>query len=472
MMGYVSALIYFSKKFQSGAVVSRRRGFCAISTAYKRLGAAVIYIYIILIMENLVLTAHAYGTAEGLKLNLGLAYDLAISNDAALKAAGSDAVIANEELRQAHRSRGVTVTVEHDTVRTEDYVGGGIDYNLFTNAIKATYPLYTGGLTEASIASAVNELESKKRIFERARLDLKLSVATMFFTMLRMEDMANLAREAEDRLAAHLRNVNIQYENGKVGKADLLRSEVELINIRQQRSQATNEYMTAVKNLNDIMGLPLDTELINDERMPYEKFDHTLDECVRLALSNNLNIEIADLLREKAKDGVRIAQSDKRPKVSMYAAYTLSDLSKSGAKWPGLEGGNEDNLRIGIHAEYTLLDSGVSASRIIGARENVRKAELNREKTYDDVLLSVTRDFMEMDEARVRIETSLVGLDKAREAYRIALVSYREGIGTNTDVLDAQAALSQANSNYTQALCDYNIAIAKIENSMGASIPD
>ncbi|MCL2011111.1 MAG: TolC family protein, partial [Synergistaceae bacterium] len=71
----------------------------------------------------------------------------------------------------------------------------------------------------------------------------------------------------------------------------------------------------------------------------------------------------------------------------------------------------------------------------------------------------------------VRIETSSRAVDMAGDAYRIALVRYREGVGTNIDVLDAEAALNQSYSNHTQALCDYNIAVAQLENAVGDSMP-
>jgi outer membrane protein TolC len=72
-------------------------------------------------------------------------------------------------------------------------------------------------------------------------------------------------------------------------------------------------------------------------------------------------------------------------------------------------------------------------------------------------------------EAERRIELSKDALEDAREAYAIALNRYEEGVGTNIDVIDSQVALTQTESSYTQALCDYNIALARIENSMGGS---
>jgi len=84
-----------------------------------------------------------------------------------------------------------------------------------------------------------------------------------------------------------------------------------------------------------------------------------------------------------------------------------------------------------------------------------------------DILIELNTVMTEADVTRLGAYV----IDKAREAYRISLARYREGVGTNMDVLDAQTALQQAYSNNTQALCDYNIAVARIENAVGVPMP-
>jgi outer membrane protein TolC len=68
------------------------------------------------------------------------------------------------------------------------------------------------------------------------------------------------------------------------------------------------------------------------------------------------------------------------------------------------------------------------------------------------------------------VDESVSAISKAQEAYDIAVNRYNEGVGTNIDVVDSQSALTLASSNHTQALCDYNIALARIENSMGGDL--
>ena len=75
-----------------------------------------------------------------------------------------------------------------------------------------------------------------------------------------------------------------------------------------------------------------------------------------------------------------------------------------------------------------------------------------------------------MKEAEKRIGTSDVTVNEAEEDFKIAEVRYSSGIGTNLDVLDAQLALTTAQTNYYQALYDYNTDKANLEAAMGIAI--
>jgi outer membrane protein TolC len=328
------------------------------------------------------------------------------------------------------------------------------------NLVEATLPIYTGGRVTSSIAAAEAELSAQKENLTGAYQDLRLSVASAFFTVLRTDDMAKLSREAVERLQAHVDNVSMLMEAGRVGRADLLRSEVELFDTERQMINATNQYEVAIKQLNDLMGLPLDTPLRLRGTMSYVEFPYTLEECIADAMEKHPKLTAARWIVEQSKAGVQVAASAKRPQASITMTQTLSSTSD----WPGFR---KDNFLAALQVQYTLLDAGLASSQIAEAKENVSRASLNRDSVADSIKLSVTTDFMGTQEAALRIKKTASALDKARESYEISVFRYDQGVGTNIDVIDAQIALTQANSNYTQALCDYNIAVARLENSMG-----
>jgi outer membrane protein TolC len=400
--------------------------------------------------------------AEVLKINIEQALEMAIANNNRIKIAESDAAIAGEARRQAHRARGVTVSATHSSSYTE-YQGESYMQShgeSYTNSLTASYPLYTGGVVGNTIKRADIEYRSQNEALRKSHQDLKLDVVRSIYTILQAEDAAYQAEESARRLTAHVDNVRVQYENGRVGKADLLRSEVELSNAKQSRIRTLSDLDTAMKQLDNLMGVSLDTELRIEEKMTYEKYPHTLEECLAFAGRAHPNLTMASLAVESAKAGVRVAKGERLPRASLRATQNLG----SATDWPGAE---TDTFSVGIDVEYTVMDAGIGASKVAAAEEALRKAQYHYEQMRDSIFLAVNSDYNSIMEAAQRVEESASAISKAQEAYEIAENRYNEGVGTNIDVVDSQNALTLAVSNHTQALCDYNVALARIENSMG-----
>ena len=58
-------------------------------------------------------------------------------------------------------------------------------------------------------------------------------------------------------------------------------------------------------------------------------------------------------------------------------------------------------------------------------------------------------------------------VEQAREALRVAQEKYGVGLGSSTEVIDTQVALTQAETNYAQALYDGKIAAEQLDYAIG-----
>ena len=114
-----------------------------------------------------------------------------------------------------------------------------------------------------------------------------------------------------------------------------------------------------------------------------------------------------------------------------------------------------------------VFDSGVTKSKVAAAKANLMTAKESYRQDTDNVELDVRNCYNTLREAEKRISTTQVAVSKAEEDYHIAQVRYEAGVGTNTDVLDAQVALHQARNNFNTSLYDYNLAKVALDTAMG-----
>jgi outer membrane protein TolC len=70
-------------------------------------------------------------------------------------------------------------------------------------------------------------------------------------------------------------------------------------------------------------------------------------------------------------------------------------------------------------------------------------------------------------EARQRAQGQDRAVEQARRGYAIASAEYRAGLGSQLQVTDAEVALRQAEFNYAQAVYDFLVASARLDNAVG-----
>lgn len=404
---------------------------------------------------------------ETVALNLDDAMLRAFQTNPTVSIAQYELDSARASYNAARQSRGISISANHTTQR------GGYDDaqqaapgiwtkgigNNHANSLSASLPIFTGGKLSGTIKQAKANYQYNEVGVQRTYNEMRSTVTDGYFNMLQADNIQKLSAESVTRLEDHLKNVQAQYDVGVVAKVDVLRSQVELANAKQTLIQAENSYQVAEANMNKIVGLPMDTNLKLDNLLVYNAYDKNMDDCLAYAAEHRPELMQAKYGVDAAKGALMVARSGHMPQVAASATQQWSD-----SNWPGDENGK---WGVGVNVSMNVFDTGVTLSKIHGAEADLKKAEETYRNTVDSVNLDVRSNYLGLREAEKRISTTKLAVEQADEDYRIAQLRYMSGVGTNTDVLDAQVALTQAKTNYTQALYDYNTSKTALETSIG-----
>ena len=404
---------------------------------------------------------------ETVALNLDDAMLRAFQTNPTVSIAQYELDSARASYNAARQSRGISISASHTTQRKgnddahQDTTGlwtKGIG-NTHANGLTASLPIFTGGKLSGTIKQAKANYQYNEVGVQRTYNEMRSTVTDGYFNMLQADNIQKLSAESVTRLEDHLKNVQAQYDVGVVAKVDVLRSQVELANAKQTLIQAENAYQVSEANMNKIVGLPMDTNLKLDNLLVYNAYDKNMDDCLAYAAEHRPELMQAKYNVDAAKGALMVARSGHMPQVAASATQQWYD-----SNWPGDENGN---WGVGVNVSMNVFDTGVTLSKIHGAEADLKKAEETYRNTVDSVNLDVRSNYLGLREAEKRISTTKLAVEQADEDYRIAQLRYMSGVGTNTDVLDAQVALTQAKTNYTKALYDYNTSKTALETSIG-----
>jgi outer membrane protein TolC len=97
-------------------------------------------------------------------------------------------------------------------------------------------------------------------------------------------------------------------------------------------------------------------------------------------------------------------------------------------------------------------------------------AETQFAQARNQVRLEVEQAYFTLQSSFENTRTATQAVDFATEALRLARLRYRAGVGTQTEVLQAQSDLTQAEVNLLQAILGYNRSLASLQRAVGEEV--
>jgi len=192
----------------------------------------------------------------------------------------------------------------------------------------------------------------------------------------------------------------------------------------------------------------------------------SLEEGTQAALEQRPEIEALEAAVEMATRNVSIARAAYFPTVAAQGTYDWQ-------KGTQLEILDEDwHWTVGLSGSMTLWNWGATRAQVAQAAAKLDQTELELEKLRNSVALDVRQSYLKMGEAEKNVAVSEKAVASAQESYRTTGERYREGVGTNTEVLDAENALARAEANRNQALFEHNVAVARLNRAIGVGWQD
>jgi outer membrane protein TolC len=197
-------------------------------------------------------------------------------------------------------------------------------------------------------------------------------------------------------------------------------------------------------------------------------WDLSLEESIVRAFQNRSELQQQLEQRNIAEQNRTIALANIRPQVSLFTRYNVRSIIDDGS---GTGTGTGDGLAIGAQLDWTFFDGGQSRARARQAEEDVAIAENRFDQTRNQIRREVEEEFFNLQSNQENIDTARVAVEQAEESLRLARLRFQAGVGTQTDVINAQSELTRARGNLLDAIIQYNRSLAALEQAV-SNFPD
>ena len=273
----------------------------------------------------------------------------------------------------------------------------------------------------------------------------------------------DVAQHEQETAAALLTSVDEHVKAGLAVESDRMSAEVNVAARKEELIAAQGDLELAWAQLREAMGNP---ELKATELKPIQP--HTFPQNTleaELATAEKARPDLAALGQEQSAQAsaVGAAKSDFGPRVSAYGNWEEDQPSFTGS------GGN--NWVAGVQFSVDILPLGRRAQL---SRESAAKQKIDAQVTASQqhLRLEVSQAHIHQKTAELSLETARAAMDQSAESLRILKNRYGAGLATITDLLRAEDAERQSQSNYWHAVYGNAMAYTELLYATGTLTPD
>ena len=401
-----------------------------------------------------------------LTLNETRAIDLALANNRTAKQTKWDYQVAKDTVSATAAGKNPSISYLWQGSRSNGVnamTGRNVTSKNGSHSFTISAPVFSPEL-DASIDASRYAREGAGASYEEALQQAKYDAISGYYTLIMNRNLVDVAQQAVKDYQGHVTNVEAQYNVGLVASSDVLAAKTNLADSETNLVKAQNSANLSEASLNQVIAYPVQTSITTAERdLQYKPYNVTLEQAKAYAMLHRSALVKSAMAVKEAEETLRKAKSGYLPTVGVETGRGYADPD-------GYFGTSNKSWHIGAKASWSLWDGGATQNKVKVANDTLEKAKEANLANVDAVLLAVQKAYLNLRSAEQTIQSTQTAVVQGQESFRIATLRYRAGVGTNLDVLDAETKLTTARNNYVQALYNYNISIAALEQLTGVPL--
>ena len=318
--------------------------------------------------------------------------------------------------------------------------------------------------------SAAKELvRLSEKLTKRNEIDIHESVQKAYYTVLNTRSRVNLVLSNLDRLSVLLDETKQLYENGFIEKLDVDRIQVAFNNLKSEKIKADRFFKLSKEVLNFQIGLPVGTQIqlegeLNSKIL--EDFSYSLDD---FDYTNRIEYSILQTDKNLKFYDLKNNRSQYLPQI--YANYNYGyntsssnyDLFFKSNRWKSFG-------TFGLKVIVPIFDGFLKRSKINQSKYKIEQVENQLLFLERSINLQINQSISNYENTKESLSISMQNLQLAEDVYNATEKKFKEGVGSNLELIDSNNSLKIAQNQYFNSLYESIIASIDIKKTLGTLI--
>lgn len=343
--------------------------------------------------------------------------------------------------------------------------------NTFTAQLQANWVLWTGGKVKNTKEYGRLQSERGEYQLRHAKSMVAKEVINYCYMIIYASALVHVQENSLDIANQHLDETKARYKQGLSSNLDVMTQEVRVNNIVPLVLQARKNVELSTLYLRQILNkdpeAPIYLTWVEDDLMIPEIPD--LQKLYDIAYEQRPELIVSKLAADIAEANYKVAKADHYPNLSAYGNYGYN-----GYTIEGLPDNNHYYWGSNIGLQFSMpIFHGFSVSSQVKQKEMYYEdAKASYENLKKNVRIQVKSAWLNLEEAKKRIESTKGVVERAQENLNSKMLRYRNGLISQLELNDAISDLNDSNLTFVQAVHDAHVALSDLNYAVGMETED
>ncbi len=338
--------------------------------------------------------------------------------------------------------------------------------NSLNSTLQLSYDVDLFGRRSANIRAAQEQLRLRELEVERQAEQLRFDVTDAYYNLQDADGQVAIRQASVRNAQQSLRDAEALERAGVGTRFAVLQAQANLANEQQQLANARRDQRIRQRQLSELLNISQSSNLTAAD--PVEQAGSwrlSLEESIVQAFKNRAELEQQLVQRDLSKQQRRSILAGRLPQLNVSGSYNVQGQNSENPN-PFAAHGWADGYAIQASLTWSIFDGGAAKARVKQRDADIAIAESRFDQTRNQVRREVEQAYFGLESSFENIETSEAGVLQSREALRLARLRFQAGVGTQTDVIQAETDLTRAERNRLLAIIGYNRSLSSLQRAV------
>lgn len=333
--------------------------------------------------------------------------------------------------------------------------------NNYSASINYKQVLYDFGRTRQNIAIENEGRTISELNLEQVKQKLSLYTVNIFYTLLYLQAAIKIKDEQIAALNEHLNYVEKMSATGSATEYQILSTKVKISAVESQKIDLTASLTAQQASLNSLLGNDNNTNPVVKNELSVNIPVIPADSALSFAFHNRDEV----LINEKRTSLAELQYGMTKLQNKPFLSFVASGGAKNGYI-PDLYK-LTPNYILGIGFRVPLFDGMKNKYNLSQVQSAITSLSYESEFTKRNISNELYEAEAYMYAAEKKISQFTLQLEQALKAYSLAATSFKSGMITNLDLIDANTSVSESKLMLLKARIDYAASVYKLKASLG-----